>query len=67
MKTVDDYRNFFAEVRKETGIEAMTPEDDAQRTVAAGILDDLMNDLAETTQNMQGAIVQRLGNEIMID
>ena len=42
------------------------PEDEAQRTTAAGILDDLMNDLAETTQNMQGSDSQRLGNEIMI-
>ena len=42
------------------------PEDEAQRTAVAGILDDLMNGLAETTQNMQGSISQRLGNEIMI-
>ena len=46
--------------------EKYLPEDEAQRLRAAEILDELMNDLAETTQNMQGSDSQRLGNEIMI-
>ena len=33
MKTVDDYRSFLAEVRKETGIEALTPDDGGLVTV----------------------------------
>ena len=27
MKTMEDYRSFLAEIRKETGIEALTPDD----------------------------------------
>ena len=42
------------------------PEDEEQRLRAARILDELMNDLAETTQQLSGPDGQRLGNEIMI-
>ena len=33
MKTIEDYKNFLAEVRKETGIEALTPDDGGLVTV----------------------------------
>ena len=46
--------------------EKYMPEDEAQRLRAAEILDELMNDLAETTQHLSGPDNQRLGNEIMI-
>lgn len=43
------------------------PTDPAQRLRAAELLDELLNDLAETTQHLAGPDSQRLGNEIMID
>ena len=33
MKTIEDYKNFLAEVRKETGIEALTPDEGGLVTV----------------------------------
>ena len=43
------------------------PEDEGQRAQAAAILDELLNDLAETMSQVSGPESQRLGNEIMID
>ena len=47
--------------------ENMMPENPAQRTSAASILDALLDGLARTTENLPGRSHQRMGNEIMID
>ena len=43
------------------------PEDPAQRDLAAAILDELLGDIAATTENLPGRATQRMGNEIVID
>jgi hypothetical protein len=43
------------------------PEDPEQRALVAAILDELLDDLAATTQNLPGRSGQRMGNEIMIN
>ena len=48
-------------------LEKMMPEDEEKRTALMSVLDELANDFAAASSNVGGEIINRIGNEIMID
>ena len=45
----------------------MMPEDEEKRAALMSVLDDLVNDFEASSSNVGGEIINRIGNEIMID
>ena len=48
-------------------LEKMMPEDEEKRAALMSVLDDLANDFEASSSNVGGEIINRIGNEIMID
>ena len=48
-------------------LDKMMPEDEEKRTALMSVLDELVNDFAAASSNVGGEIINRIGNEIMID